>query len=65
MYLDSIRFTLFFYIITSLIEAFCVAFYKLRNTCGVKPGQLFSKEKHSQQTAPQHQFGSVLFLSGV
>ncbi len=37
-------FTLFFYTIAFLIEAFCVAFYKSRNACGVKLGRIFSKE---------------------
>ncbi len=44
MYMDSIRVTLFFYTIASLIEAFCIAFYKLRNACDIKLGQIFSKE---------------------
>ncbi len=44
MYLDNIWVTLFFYIIASLIEAFCVAFYKSRNACGVKLGQIFSSQ---------------------
>ncbi len=44
MYSDSIWVTLFFYIIASLNEAFCVVFYKSRNAYGVKLGQIFSKE---------------------